>query len=683
MKKNTFSKTALWASLSLLAACGNPPKETPAKTEEKGLDISAMDSSVRPQDDFYNYVNGSWMKTAKIPADKTSWGTYYMLDDITETNCLSILDDLVSKQYPDGSEGQKIQTLYKQYVDWDTRNKEGLSPIEGQLAQIDNIKSLADLQKYLEEATRLGNNPICAWGAYADMKDSNTNVAYLSNFSIGMGNDYYQKESQSNTEALQKYEAFVAQVFKAMGAQNPEEKAQKQVAFEKSLAKLMLTVEESRDPNLSYHPLSVEELGSMVKNINLPQLLKNVGMGENKVIVSELRLYKDYDKFINANNLPLLKDYLKYMLVLSNISNLNEELDNLSFEFYDKYLRGQQEQRSIQKRAFSLIDGSLGEAFGKLYVEKFFPKTSKDQMLTLISYLRKSFAQHIQQVQWMSPQTKEKALAKLNKFGVKVGYPDKWTDYSQLNIAPASSASYFDNVCSIRAWRYKENLADVGQKVDKSRWRMTPQTINAYYSPMNNEIVFPAAILQAPFFSFDADPAVNFGGIGAVIGHEMTHGFDDSGAEYDGDGNLKNWWTPQDKENFKKATKALAAQFDKYEVAKGVFVNGIFTNGENIADLGGVNIAYDALQLYLKEHGKVQKISGYTQEERFFISWATVWRGFSTEKHLLNQVKTDPHSPDYLRAFAPLTNVDAWYQTFNVKEGDKLYRKPEDRVKIW
>ena len=640
-----------------------------------------MDTSVRPQDDFYNYVNGSWMKTAKIPADKTSWGTYYMLDDITEANCLSILDDLVNKEYLEGSEGQKIQTLYKQYIDWDTRNKQGITPIEGQLAKINAIASLTDLQKYLEEATLLGNNPICSWGAYADMKDSNTNVAYLSNFSIGMGNDYYQKESQSNTEALQKYEAFVAQVFKAMGAQNPEEKAQKQVAFEKSLAKLMLTVEESRDPNLSYHPLSVEELGSMVKNINLPQLLKNVGMGENKVIVSELRLYKDYDKFINANNLPLLKDYLKYMLVLSNISNLNEELDSLSFEFYDKYLRGQQEQRSIQKRAFSLIDGSLGEAFGKLYVEKFFPKTSKDQMLTLISYLRKSFAQHIQNLSWMSEETKQKALAKLDKLNVKVGYPDKWEDYSKLNIDP--KATLTENLQHLSQWYYQKSLDEVGKPVDKTKWGMTPQTVNAYYSPLYNEIVFPAAILQAPMFNPEADPAVNFGAIGGIIGHEMTHGFDDSGAQFDADGNLQDWWGPADRANFEKATQALAKQYDQYEPVKGIFVNGIFTNGENIADLGGANIAFDALQMYLKDHGDVAKISGFTQNERFFIAWATVWRSLTTDQNLTNQVKTDPHAPDYLRAFAPLTNVEAWYQTFNVKEGDKLYRKPQDRVKIW
>ena len=681
MKKNIFSKTALWASLSLLVACGNPTKETQTKSEEKGLDLSAMDTSVRPQDDFYNYVNGSWMKTAKIPSDKTSWGTYYMLDDITEANCLSILDDLVNKEYPEGSEGQKIQTLYKQYIDWDTRNKQGIAPIEGQLAKINAIASLTDLQKYLEEATLLGNNPICSWGAYADMKDSNTNVAYLSNFSIGMGSDYYQKESQSNTEALQKYESFVAQVFKAIGEQNPEEKAKKQVAFEKSLAKLMLTVEESRDPNLSYHPMSVEELGALVKNINLPQLLKNVGMGENKVIISELRLYKDYDKFINTNNLPLLKDYLKYMLVLGNINNLNQELDNLSFEFYDKYLRGQQEQRAIQKRAFSLIDNSLGEAFGKLYVEKFFPKESKELMLTLISYLRKSFAEHIKNLSWMSEETKQKALTKLEKLNVKVGYPDKWEDYSKLVIDPKASLS--ENLQHLSQWYYQKSLDEVGKPVDKTKWGMTPQTVNAYYSPLYNEIVFPAAMLQAPMFNPEADPAVNFGAIGGIIGHEITHGFDDSGAQFDADGNLQDWWSPADRDNFEKATQALAKQYDQYEPVKGVFVNGTFTNGENIADLGGANIAFDALQMYLKDHGEIEKISGFTQNERFFIAWATVWRSLTTDQNLSNQVKTDPHSPDYLRAFAPLTNVDAWYQTFNVKEGDKLYRKPEDRVKIW
>ena len=677
-----MKKIYLLASVAFLVACGSQ-KQSKNDPIEKGLDLSAMDTSVRPQDDFYNFVNGKWAKTAQIPADKSTWGTFQILRDKTDEQCLAILDELLQKDFPKGSEGQKIKDLYASYLDWNRRNAEGLKPLGQCFVKIDAIQSLADLQRYLIEVTPQGENPICNWSVSADKKDSQMNAVYLGAFSIGLSRSYYQKDSEANTKTIAKYQEYVTKVLSMIGEENPAQKAQELVDMERRIAKLIYTNEERRDPNITYNPVSIKDLSSLVKGVNLPVYLSAVGVQTDRVIVPEIRLYKAYDTFLSQENIPLLKTYLKYQQVSSNLHTLDSALDELSFDFYTRYLRGQQQQRPMNKRALGIINGLLGEAFGKLYVERYFPAKAKEEMLVLIDYLRRSFAQHIQQVQWMSPQTKEKALAKLNKFGVKVGYPDKWTDYSRLEIAPASTASYFDNVCSIRAWRYKENLADVGQKVDKSRWRMTPQTINAYYSPMNNEIVFPAAILQAPFFSFDADPAVNFGGIGAVIGHEMTHGFDDSGAEYDGDGNLKNWWTPQDKENFKKATKALAAQFDKYEVAKGVFVNGIFTNGENIADLGGVNIAYDALQLYLKEHGKVQKISGYTQEERFFISWATVWRGFSTEKHLLNQVKTDPHTPQYIRAYAPLTNVEAWYKAFTGKTGDKLYRAPQDRVKIW
>lgn len=677
-----MKKIYLLASVAFLVACGSQ-KQSKNDPIEKGLDLSAMDTSVRPQDDFYNFVNGKWAKTAQIPADKSTWGTFQILRDKTDEQCLAILDELLQKDFPKGSEGQKIKDLYASYLDWNRRNAEGLKPLGQCFVKIDAIQSLADLQRYLIEVTPQGENPICNWSVSADKKDSQMNAVYLGAFSIGLSRSYYQKDSEANTKTIAKYQEYVTKVLSMIGEENPAQKAQELVDMERRIAKLIYTNEERRDPNITYNPVSIKDLSSLVKGVNLPVYLSAVGVHTDRVIVPEIRLYKAYDTFLSQENIPLLKTYLKYQQVSSNLHTLDSALDELSFDFYTRYLKGQQQQRPMNKRALAIINGLLGEAFGKLYVERYFPAKAKEEMLVLIDYLRRSFAQHIQQVQWMSPQTKEKALAKLNKFGVKVGYPDKWTDYSRLEIAPASTASYFDNVCSIRAWRYKENLADVGQKVDKSRWRMTPQTINAYYSPMNNEIVFPAAILQAPFFSFDADPAVNFGGIGAVIGHEITHGFDDSGAEYDGDGNLKNWWTPQDKENFKKVTKALAAQFDKYEVAKGVFVNGIFTNGENIADLGGVNIAYDALQLYLKEHGKVQKISGYTQEQRFFISWATVWRGFSTQKHLLNQVKTDPHTPQYIRAFAPLTNVDAWYKAFGVKKGDKLYRAPEERVKIW
>ena len=679
-----MNKIPFYACLALMVACGNSTKKDSMKEEttDKGLDLSAMDSSVRPQDDFYNFVNGGWMKTNKIPADKPSWGTFYMLREETDEQCLTILDNLLKEQYPAGSEGEKIQILYKNYMNMDARNKAGLTPLEPTLKKIQAIQNLSDLQAYLEEATPLGENPICGWGVYADMKDSNQNTIYLGNFGLGLGRDYYQKESDSNTEAITKYQTFVTDIFKLLGEPKAADKAAQQVAFEKDLAKLMLTNEEDRDPNRSYNPQTMEELSKLVKNLNLPAYLKKVGVNTDKVVVSEIRLYKEYDKFLNEKNLPLIKDYLRYQLVANNATNLDATLDELSFDFYSKYLRGQQEQRPMNKRALSLINGVVGEAFGKLYVEKYFPAKAKEEMVTLVGYLNKSFAEHIKNVTWMSAETKEKALHKLSTFKVKVGYPDKWEDYSKLQLN--GQASLFENLREVARWAYQKSLEEeVGKPVDKSKWGMTPQTVNAYYNPLYNEIVFPAAILQPPFFNFEADPAVNFGGIGAVIGHEITHGFDDSGAEFDAEGNLQNWWTPADKENFEKVTAALAKQFDQYEPVKGIFVNGIFTNGENIADLGGVNIAYDALQMYLNDHGKIEKISNFTQEQRFFISWATVWRTLSTDAYMTNQVKTDPHTPGYFRAFAPLTNVDSWYKAFDVKEGDKLYKKPEDRIKIW
>ena len=687
MMRKTVKTALLFSSAALIVACGgNNKKSENAMTDknaDKGLSLAEMDTTVRPQDDFYNYVNGTWAKTAKIPADKPTWGSFHILREKTDENCLLILDNLLKENFAQGTEGQKIKDLYESFIDWKKRDAEGLKPIEGLLTKIDNIKTLADLQKYLEEVTPEGENPICAWGVYADMKDSNMNTVYLGNFSIGMGRDYYQKDNKENTEALQKYQDYVMAIFKVLKDDKAAEKAKQMVNFERSVAKLMLTNEEDRNPNLSYNPQTMAELSKLVKNINLPQLLKNVGVNTDKVVVSEIRLYKQYDKFINEKNLPLIKDYLKYQLVADNASNLTKELDELSFNFYSKELQGQQEQRPMNKRALSVINGILGEAFGKLYVEKYFPPKAKEEMVTLVDYLKKSFAQHIKDVTWMSDATKEKALAKLNKFTVKVGYPDKWEDYSKLTIEPAAKTVYFANLQRVSEWAYQKSLEKVGKPVDKTKWGMSPQTVNAYYNPLYNEIVFPAAILQPPFFNFEADPAVNFGGIGAVIGHEMTHGFDDSGAEFDGDGNLQNWWTPEDKKNFENATKALAKQYDQYEPVKGVFVNGTFTSGENIADLGGVNIAFDALQMYLKDKGNVDKISNFTQDQRFFISWGTVWRTLSTDKYLTNQVKTDPHSPGYFRSFGPLVNVDAWYKAFDVKEGDKLYKKPEDRIKIW
>lgn len=655
-----------------------------AQTKQKALELTYMDTSVRPQDDFYNYVNGTWMKTAKIPADKPSWGSFTQLRETTDTNSLGLLDNLLKEKFATGSEGQKIQALYETYMDMDKRNADGLNPIKNDLAKIDAIKNLSDLQKYLVDATKRGDNLFYAWGVDGDLKNSKMNAVYLGDAKLGLGRDYYQKDSAKNTETIEEYKNYVAQILAEIGYKNATLVASQIVDFEKSIAKTLLTNEQIRNATLQYNPKTLPELKSLVKHVDLPKYLAEAGVKTDKVIIGELGYYKNLDTFLSEKNIPLIKDYLKFNLVSGSASYLNQKLDNMKFDFYSKYLQGQQEQRALNKRALGLINGVVGEAFGKIYVEKYFTPAAKSQMLTYVDYLKKSFAVHIKGLTWMSSVTKTKALDKLNKFTVKIAYPDTWKDYSKLTLkSEKDGGTLYGNLQNVSSWQYGKELLKIGKPVDKAEWGMSPQTVNAYYNPVNNEIVFPAAILQPPFFNADADAAVNFGGIGAVIGHEMTHGFDDSGAQFDGDGNLKDWWTAEDKANFEKATKSLASQYDNYEPVKDVKVNGTFTNGENIADLGGVNIAYDALQMYLKDKGNPGKIDGYTPEQRFFFSWATVWRTLSTEKYLTNQVKTDPHSPGFFRSFGPLVNTDAFYKAFDVKEGDKLYKKPEERVKIW
>ncbi|GAA0886194.1 M13 family metallopeptidase [Sphingobacterium siyangense] len=675
-------------TLALIFLAGVYTQHAEAQTagtgSDKGLDLSLMDKSVRPQDDFYNYVSGTWMKTAKIPSDKPTWGSFNKLAEDTDNNSMKILNSLLKDKFPEGSEGKKIQDLYASYMNLQKRNADGIKPIQGNLNKIDAIKNLKDLQNYLTSVTKEGENNFYGWGVYADLKDSKMNAVYLGDASLGLGRDYYQKENEKNTEAIAEYQKYVASMLTELGYKNADAAAKGIVDYEKSIAKTYLTNEQSRDNTLQYNPQTMAELTALVKNVNLPEYLKKVGVNTEKVIIGELGYYKNFDKLVSAQNLPVIKDYLKFHMINGSASYLSEKLGDMRFAFYGKYLRGQQEQRALNKRGFELINSTLGEAFGKLYVEKYFPAEAKAQMVELIDYLKKSFAVHINDLSWMSSATKGKALEKLNKFTVKVAYPDKWKDYSKLNILSENKGgNLYANLQNITTWRYEKDLAKIGKAVDKSEWGMTPQTVNAYYNPVNNEIVFPAAILQPPFFNPQADAAVNFGGIGAVIGHEMSHGFDDSGAQFDADGNLVDWWTPEDKANFEKATKTLAAQYDKYEPVKGTFVNGTFTNGENIADLGGVNIAYDALQMYLKDKGNPGEISGYTQDQRFFLSWATVWRTLSSEKYMVNQVKTDPHSPGYFRSFGPLINVDAFYKAFDVKQGDKLYKSPEERIKIW
>ena len=656
----------------------------PAKMNDEGINLAYMDTDIRPQDDFFNYVNGNWMKTAEIPSDKSSWGSFNALREDVDNASLGILDKILTDKFTTGSEGQKIQNLYGTYMDWDKRNADGINPIKADLQKIDNIKNVAQLQTYLTEATKTNDNPFYAWRVGPDMKNSVMNAVYLGGASLGLGRDYYQKDSESNTKTLEEYKNYLSQLFSIIGDSKADQSAMHVVNFEKSLAKDMLTNEENRDANLRYNPRTLPELGKLVKNVNLPKYFADAGVSTDKVIVSEIKYYQKMDSWMTDKNLPIIKEYMKARMVSGNAGNLNKQLDDLNFNFYSKYLQGQQEQRPMNKRGLGVINGVLGEAFGKLYVDQYFPAEAKSQMETYIMYIKKSFKQHIADNDWMTPETKVKAQEKLAKFSVKIAYPDTWKDYSKLQLnSKDDGATYYKNLQNITEWAYAKNLDKVGKAVDKTEWGMSPQTVNAYYSGSNNEIVFPAAILQPPFFNFKADPAVNFGGIGAVIGHEISHGLDDSGSRFDGDGNLNNWWSEADRKNFDAKVGALATQYDAYEPVKGSFINGKFTSGENIGDLGGVAVAYTALQMYLKDKGNPGLISGFTQDQRFFMSWATVWRTKSTEKYMVNQVKTDPHSPGYFRAFGPLVNQDSFYKAFDLKPSDKLYRAPSERIKIW
>ena len=643
-----------------------------------------MDKSVRPQDDLYNYVNGNWMKITEIPSDRARWGSFDELRENTDKVTLQLVKDLIKTKHAKGTSEQKIADLYDAYMNVDARNKTALAPLQKYFKQIDAIKDMKGLQDYLISVASIGENPFYGAYVYTDLKNSKQNAVYLGDIDLTLGKTYYQKEDAKNTETLANLNKFIDQLMPYTGSKTRDLKGPKIVAFEKMMSKYIKTVEEDRDPNKSYNPVKLSEVKNLTKNVDIERYVKALGINPETVIVGELDYYKNLDKILNQENLPVIKDYLRFKLINSFAGYTTAELDKINFEFYGKTLSGQKEQRPLEKRGLGFVNGATGELLGQIYVKDNFPPEAKAKAEELISYLFKSFDKHIKELNWMSSETKTKALEKLNKFTVKIGYPDKWKDYSGLQVKSlAEGGNLIEDVMAISKWRQAENLKDFGKPVDKSRWGMSPQTVNAYFNPTNNEIVFPAAILQPPFYDYRADAGVNFGGIGAVIGHEISHGFDDSGAKFDGDGNLVNWWTPQDEEKFAKATKALATQYDGYEPVKGTHVNGTFTSGENIGDLGGASVAFDALQMYLKDKGTYANIDGYTPQQRFFLSWATIWRTKATDEAVVNQVKTDPHSPGFYRSFGPIVYIDAFHDAFKTKPGDKLYKAPKERIKIW
>jgi len=525
-------------------------------------------------------------------------------------------------------------------------------------------------------------------GPNADLKNSNITALYLGTGSLGLPErDYYVGEDEDSEDKRAKYVTHTARMFGFLGESDADAMAiaKEIMAMETKMAESLMTKEESRNPLLRYNPKSIAELSKLSSSIDWAKYFDGIGAGSpEQIIVTQPNYIERLEELLNSEDLSTIKNYLRWHVLDGSASFLSDEIDEANFDFFGKTLRDLKVQKPRKERVLRTTNGVLGEALGKLYVAEYFPIEAKETAVKMVDNLIQAYDGRIKGLDWMSDTTKVMALEKLHGMRVKIGYPDKWKDYSDLEIKSATDGgTYLSNILSARAWNYENEMAKLGKDVDKDEWFMNPQTVNAYYNPLFNEIVFPAAILQEPFFDYKADAAVNYGGMGAVIGHEISHGFDDSGSRFDANGNLNNWWTDADLANFQERSKMLVAQYDAYEPLPGIHVNGEFTLGENIGDLGGLNAAYDGLKLHLAETGDPGLVDGYTPEQRLFINWATIWRTQFRDEALINQIKTDPHSPGLYRAIGPLGNIEGFYEAFGVSEGDEMFKADADRVKIW
>tara|TARA_Y100000589_G_scaffold63590_1_gene54997 strand:+ start:7343 stop:9322 length:1980 start_codon:yes stop_codon:yes gene_type:complete len=651
-----------------------------------GINLKYMDINISPKDDFYRYVNGNWLDSVNIPDDHSAWGGFYELRKKTDADVLEILRNAVNDISIDRNSDQgKVISMYETFMNIEHRNELGIEPILPYLNQINEIKNFIDLQSYMIDVSKYGKGDFFGIYIGADKKNSSIHSPYLYGGELGLPDrDYYLLDSFKDIR--DKYLIHIERMFLFTG--EPKEIAQNYaqqiLMFETQIANGKMDKVDRRDPSKTYNPKSIIELSNMLPMIDWSNYLKAIGVDADTIIVSDLNYFSTLLNIFEENKLDTWKIYLKWGVLNSAASYLTEEMENANFDFYSKTLRGVQQQKPREERAVSTINWSIGQALGKLYVKEKFPQEAKETAQEMISYIVDSYRNRINKLTWMDELTKLKAIEKLEKISIKIAYPDKWKDYSSLEINSLDNGgSYFQNRVNLSVWSRSENIAKLNKPVDKSEWYMSPQIVNAYYSPSNNEIVFPAGILQPPFYDFQADPAVNFGGIGAVIGHEISHAFDDSGADYDGDGNLIKWWTENDYKKFNELGDSLAAQFDRIEVLPDLFINGKFTLGENIGDLGGVNSAFDGLQLYLDDHDSIALIDGYTQNQRFFISWATIWRTKMREEALRTRIMTDPHSPGMYRGYVPLMNIEAFYKAFNINEGDLMYLEPDKRIEIW
>ncbi|WP_115461356.1 M13 family metallopeptidase [Winogradskyella aurantiaca] len=687
MKTNISRFLALsgLAVFTLLACKEEAKTETAMAEKIPGIILENMDDSVSPKDDFYNYVNGTWMKTNTIPDDESRWGGFGVLRKSTRADVLEIIN--TSKElgtYTEGSDQKKALLIFESELDTVARAEAGVAPLKPYLEAINSIKSVEDMQTVV--ATNLAvSAPFAGIGAGPDLNNSTMNTCWVAPGGLGLQRDYYLEQDDKNKEIREKYKEHITRMLQFIDYSEADAKAAADVVLklETQLAEPRFTKVESRDIRNMNNPKKVSELQEMAPSINWTKMMDDMGIEKDidTIMVMQPKYMVAMNEFLNTTSIEDIKTLMTWRTLDDAAAYLTPEIEKANWEFYGKTLNGSKAMRPAEERALGTVNGTVGEAIGQLYVQAKFPPEAKEKAEEMIANVIKAFQIRIEKLDWMSPETKLKAIEKLDKFTVKIAYPDEWRDYSEMMVKEGNS--YAENMLAVQAWAEKENLSEINEPIDKKRWGMSPQTVNAYFNPINNEIVFPAAILQPPFYNYTADEAVNYGGIGAVIGHEISHAFDDSGARFDANGNVKNWWTDEDLKEFEARGKALADQYSAIEVLDSVYVNGPFTLGENIGDLGGVLGAYDGLQLYFEEHGRPENIDGFTPEQRFFMSWATIWRTLTRDDALRNQIMTDPHSPGQVRAVQPLKNVDAFYEAFDIKEGDAMFLPPEERVRIW
>ena len=645
------------------------------------IDTTNFNKTIALNEDFYEHATGGWQQKHPLKPEFSRYGSFDMLRETNEKQINELFQSMSSMKAEAGSVEQKISDLYKLGMDSVRLNEEALAPVKEDLAKIYAITDLQSMIPVLVELHNSVDNPLFGLGVDADMMNSTVNALYAQQSGLGMGNrDYYlDAENASKREG---YVAFMTKAFEMAEIEGAAEKAAAVLDFECKMAKEFRSMVELRDINANYNPTTREAFVARYDAIDWDSYFAAVGIADfEQVIVGQPEVLDAVNKLLKSTPIEVVKDYLAAGYLRSAASYLNDELNAASFDFFGRQMSGAQQQRPRWKRAMGVPNSILGEAVGKMYVAKYFPEEDKVRMTELVKNLQVALGQHIEALEWMSDETKARAQEKLASFTVKIGYPDKWKDYSSLTIDPKQS--YYANRKAISAWYTADNLADLKKPVDKSVWFMSPQTVNAYYNPTTNEICFPAAILQPPFFNPDADDAVNYGAIGVVIGHEMTHGFDDQGRQFDKDGNLNDWWTKEDAEAFDKRAQVLVDQFDAIEVnAEGLHANGRFTLGENIADQGGLRVAYTAMK-NAQGGTEPEAIDGLTAPQRFYISYATLWAQNIREQEIVRLTKIDPHSLGKWRVNATLRNIEEFYTAFGIKEGDAMWMDPAERVNIW